>query len=473
MQCCIELFAMPGIARFAAAAVVLVFFAGGCGRAPSSAALDLPIYFTCDTEGRLEPCGCFIGQFGGLSRLKTVLDSEATGALRVDAGDAAAGHEDYDFIEYGYVLKAFAAMKYDALNVGSREAQFSAAQLQEIKRNSPVPVISANLLDKATQKPIFDSYRIVRRGSYSIGIIGVLDSNAVGDSLGDGLVVGDMDSAIQRSLAELRGKADMIVLLAFTDEATLTRLAQDYYECQVILGGKVSQPAQGLFRVNRSLVYFVTNESRALGILRLRLVKDASLQVTTNEIRLLTDKIPQDTSIQKMLQDYRGQVRDTKLAVDDSNTLSADMVPGVRAAATYVGTQKCLSCHPSAAAVWSASAHAHAFDALAGRGADADPDCVRCHTVGFGEYSGYRREFAASHLVNVGCESCHGPGSLHVREMLGDKSIQFAFRPLASGDCQKCHYGEFSRPFDWNRFWPLIQHGAEPRTLTTTITGPQ
>ena len=469
MRCCIKSkiqsdgFAAKGIFRRVGSMALLVLLAAGCSRAPQPTSLDLPVYFTCDTDGRLEPCGCFIGQFGGLTRLKTVLDAEApAGALRVDIGDAIGGHEDYDLIEYRYVLRAFAAMNYDVLNIGHREAQFTATQLQEIRRASPVPIISANLLDKAGQKPIFDSYRIVQRGAFRIAIIGALDPNGLGENLGDGLAVGDMDSAIERCLAELRGKADMIVLLAFTDEASLNRLAQEFYECQIILGGKVSQPAQELSRVNRSLVYFVTNESRALGILRLQLAKDGPLQVTGNEIRLLHDKIPQDAGFRQLMQDYRAEVRHTRLAVDDPNNLSADMVPGVRTAATYVGTEKCLACHPSAAAVWAASAHSHAFKTLIGHAADADPKCIGCHTIGFGSPSGYRREFGASQLADAGCESCHGPGSLHVREEAGDTSIHFTFRPLDAGDCQKCHYGEFSRRFDWNEFWPIVKHGNEP-----------
>jgi hypothetical protein len=441
---------------------LLVLFIGGCGKQSPPATLDLPVYFTCDTRGRLEPCGCFAGQFGGLTRLKTVLDAEApAGALRVDAGDAIGGHEDYDLLEYRYVLRAFAAMNYDALNVGGREAQFSAAQLREIKQTSPVPIVSANLLDKTSRRPIFDGYRIVQRGAFRIAILGVLDPHSLDEKTGDGLAVGDMETAIEHSLAELRGKADLIVLLAFTDEATLARLAQQFYECQVILGGKVSQPAQELRRENRSLVYFVTNESRALGILRLQLAKDAPLQVTASEIRLLHDQIPQNQSFRDLMKNYREEVRRTRLAVDDPNYLSADTVPGVRTAASYVGSERCLACHTSAAAVWAASAHAHAYETLVRRGADADPKCIGCHTVGFGNPSGYRREFGAAKLVDVGCESCHGPGSLHVREKNGDATINFTYRPLDAGDCRKCHYGEFSRRFDWDQFWPLIRHGKE------------
>jgi hypothetical protein len=446
-----------------------VLLATGCRPAPAPP-LDLPIYFTGDTDGRLKPCGCFTGQFGGLTRLKTVLDGEApAGALRVDVGDAIGGHADYDVIQYRYVLEAFAAMNYDALNLGQREAQLTAEQLRELKKISPVPLLSANLLDQKTRAPLFAAHRIVQRGAYRIGLIGVVDPRGLESKLGAGLAVGDMASAIARSVEALRGQTDLIVLLAFTDEATLSQLAGQFYECQVILGGRVSQPAQSLVKANRSLVYFVTNESRALGSLRLQLTRGAPLQVTGNEIRLLHDQIPEARAIDQLMQRYREEIRQTKLSVDDPQQLGADMVPNIRTMATYVGSDKCLACHPTAASVWLASGHARAFAPLQVRRADADPKCIGCHTVGFGEPSGYRRGLGASALVNVGCESCHGPGSWHVRAKEGEAAINFTFRPLDAGDCRKCHHGEFSRPFDWNQFWPGIKHGKEPPTAPRKI----
>jgi hypothetical protein len=451
---------------------VLVLLGAGCGKTPVPAPLDLSIYFTCDTHGRLEPCGCFVGQFGGLTRLKTVLAAEsATNALHLDVGDAAAGHEDYDFIQYGYMLRAFASMNYEALNIGSREAQFTAAQLRQISQSGTAPILSANLLDKSTGRPIFDPYRIIQRGGYRIGIIGVLDPRVAAE-LGDGLALENMASAIERTLAELRGRTDAIVLLAFTDESTLAQLAQQFYECNVILGGKVSQPAQQLQKENRSLIYYVTNEGRALGILRLRLMKNTPLEPVGSEIHLLNDTIPEDQSLQQLARNYREDIRTAKLAVDNQDNLDAGSVPGVRTVATYVGTQQCLGCHKNSGAAWAASAHAHAFASLIGRKADADPKCVGCHTVGFGRSSGYRRDLAAAKLIDVGCESCHGPGSLHVRQRNGDATVSFSFRPLDAGDCVKCHYGEFSRPFQWSEFWPPIQHGNEPRAVAASGVKP-
>ena len=445
-----------------------VFFAVGCGRS-KRAEFDLPIYFTCDVRGRLEPCGCFTGQFGGLTRLKTVLDAEAPAdALRLDVGDAIAGREDFHRIEYGYILRAFEAMKFDALNVGHREAQLSAAQLRELKRTSPVPILSANLLDKATGKPVFDAWRIVERGGFRIAVIGLLDPLGLERDLGEGLTVENMDAAITRCLAEVRSKSDLIVLLAFADEEALAQLAQQFYEIHVILGGKVRQPAQELKKENRSLIYFVTNEARALGILRLRLAGGMPCKPVASEVKFLHDRIPQDKAFRQLAQDYRDEIRRTRLAVDDPANLRDDMIPGVRAAAAYTGSAKCVECHKTAGAVWAKSGHAHAFETLVARKADADPTCISCHTIGFGNATGYRREFGVTKLVDVGCESCHGAGSLHVKQQEGDTSVNFTFRPLDSGDCKRCHYGEFSRPFYWHEFWPPIKHGGEPPRVAAT-----
>jgi len=441
---------------------LLIALVGGCGpRHPST--LDLPVYFTCDTDGRLEPCGCFTGQYGGLTRLKTVLDGlPSPDALRLDVGDAAGGHEDYDLIQYGYMLQAFKAMNYDVLNAGAREARFPAARLREWHRTSLVPLVSANLVDRATRQPVLDPWRIVERGGYRVAVIGVVDPKGLAEEIDPALAVEEMEATLARRLPELRGKADAIVLLAFTDEAGLDRLAAQFYEIPLILGGRVSQPAQELRRTNRSFIHYVTNEGRALGILRLSLHAGQPPTVPAAEVRLLQDTIPQAPAFQALAGAYRGEIRRTKLAVDDPARAAADAIPGARAAASFVGSERCVECHPGAGQVWAKSAHARAFTPLRAREADADPKCVGCHTIGFGSESGYRREFGAHRLVDVGCESCHGPGSLHMRRYEGEAGIEFTYRPLDAGDCKKCHYGEFSRPFYYNETWPLIRHGKEP-----------
>ena len=189
----------------------------------------LTVLFTCDVRGRLVPCGCFTGQLGGLTRIATLFGKDdAPDELRVDVGDAIAGGADFERIEYRYIQEAFAKMRYAALNVGWREAGLSAVQLREIKAHAPVPMVGANLLDKATGTPLFDTHKIVRRGGWRIALVGVLDPHGLGDALGDGLAVEEMNVALGKLLPKLRGQADFIVLLAFADEAAMANLARQF-----------------------------------------------------------------------------------------------------------------------------------------------------------------------------------------------------------------------------------------------------
>jgi hypothetical protein len=447
------------------AAILLLLVAAftGCGKPSPRPPLDLALYFTCDIHGRLVPCGCFTGQFGGMTRLKTVLDAEArTNALRLDIGDAIGGAEDYDALEYRYILRAFADLQYDAINLGHREIRLGAARLRELRTNAPVPVLSANLLDRATRRPLFEPWRIVERAGYRIALVGVVDAAGLEPDLDPALEIEPMPMALERLLPDLRARTDLIVLLAFADEAALDRLADRFYEARVVLGGRVSQPAQELKRRNRSLIYFVTNESRALGLLRLRLGPGTPADDAGHAIRLLHDRVPEAEAVRAHARQYRHEVRRTALAVDNpAARADADAVPGVRRTAGYVGSPRCVECHKQAGAIWTKSGHAHAFRTLVEKDADADPKCIGCHAIGFGLPSGYQRAFAGAKLVDVGCESCHGPGSLHVRRREGDLTVDFAFRPLGAGDCRRCHFGEFSRPFNWDEFWPPVHHGKE------------
>ena len=422
----------------------------------------LTILLTCDVHGRLVPCGCFSGQLGGLTRIATLFGPITPDQIRVDAGDALAGSADYECIQYGYIQQAFGKIGYDALNIGHREARLSAAELRDLKAHTPVTMLSANLIDKTIGAPLFDTHKIIDRDGWRVALVGVLDGRGLGEGLGEGLAVEDMNVALGRLLPQLKGRADFIVLLAFADEAALTDLARQFYELDVILGGKVRQPSQQLIKENRSLILATTNEARAVGILQAAWRGPHLLGPLKGEVHLVSDQIPQDESIAALAMAYREEIRRTKLAVDDPATLREDMVPGVQPRNSYAGTQSCVQCHPGAAKVWRESGHARAFATLTAFQADADPNCISCHTVGFGTATGYRRDVGAgSPFTNVGCESCHGPGGEHVKLRSSGGEVDVHFRPVGVGDCQKCHHGEFSRPFDYATFWPNIAHGKE------------
>ncbi|HEX8313093.1 MAG TPA: multiheme c-type cytochrome [Chthoniobacteraceae bacterium] len=440
--------------------VAVAFFMRSEVRSPKASTVTFA--FTCDVRGRLVPCGCFSGQMGGLTRVATLFSKRALpGAIGLDIGDAIEGSEDFHRIEYRYILQAFAAMGYEAANLGHREAALSAVELRELKSTAAVPMISANLLDSATGEPLFETHRVIEREGHRIALIGVMDPRISTEALGEGLRVERIETVLGRLLPVIKKEADFVVLLAFADEQTLLSLAREFYELNVILGGKVTQPSQQLVKENRSLILSVTNESRSAGLLQVKLAPERRMTPMTGEVELVHDRIPEDAKIRALAVAYRDEIRRAKLDIDQAENLQADMVPGVKNVSTFAGTESCVTCHPSAGQAWRKSGHAHAFHTLVAQKADADPNCIGCHTVGFGKPSGYRRELGDSKLTDVGCESCHGPGSQHVEQRTAGLEPTVKFRSLGAGDCQTCHFGEFSRPFDWDTFWPQVRHGKE------------
>lgn len=78
---------------------------------------------------------------------------------------------------------------------------------------------------------------------------------------------------------------------------------------------------------------------------------------------------------------------------------------------TYTGSKQCASCHLDQFLAWKKTKHSKAFDIMPAKYRN-DASCLKCHTTGFGEPTGYTGASTAA-LAGTSCEACHGPGSKH------------------------------------------------------------
>jgi hypothetical protein len=152
----------------------------------------------------------------------------------------------------------------------------------------------------------------------------------------------------------------------------------------------------------------------------------------------------------------------------------------------FVGSERCKDCHDHAYKVWKESDHFHAYktlveDAKRPSNRQYDPECIVCHTVGFGFRTGFQNADKTPKLKDVGCESCHGPASLHVNSP-NDEALAAALNPWRAPEketdvekkrrigridamCQHCHDSE--NDVNWTRDgfekrWEKVAHPTPP-----------
>ena len=137
----------------------------------------------------------------------------------------------------------------------------------------------------------------------------------------------------------------------------------------------------------------------------------------------------------------------------EQGVVCPEPAPGTKA---FVGAKTCRACHGAAYAFWQKatvtvektkpdgtktthqSGHVHAMQTLIDGGRDKDRSCVGCHSAGFDEPGGActTTELARRELGAVQCESCHGPGSLHVQ---GGGDRAHIVRNTPEARCRECH----------------------------------
>jgi hypothetical protein len=189
---------------------------------------------------------------------------------------------------------------------------------------------------------------------------------------------------------------------------------------------------------------------------------------TDHPIIALLEEYTRDLRDQGYLERY-GQVRHAIQVMPEVKDLRN---PGE---ATYLGSEACKKCHEHAYDIWKKTPHSHAYktlvDAKMPQNRQYDPECIVCHTVGFGYQSGFVTAEKSPKLKDVGCENCHGPSSLHASNPTNEewqKRINpWKYLPKDKRKdaidqmCQKCHDQDNDVTWLHNGFerkWPKVEH---------------
>ena len=122
------------------------------------------------------------------------------------------------------------------------------------------------------------------------------------------------------------------------------------------------------------------------------------------------------------------------------------VAPVAKGQASYTGTASCADCHADAVAFWNKTVHATAWKTLEERGQQFDLDCIGCHVTGWQRPGGSNLGHNDK-LRDVQCETCHGPGSIHIAKGGLEKPAAIQLAPAADLCASQCHTKEHSDTF--------------------------
>jgi hypothetical protein len=112
----------------------------------------------------------------------------------------------------------------------------------------------------------------------------------------------------------------------------------------------------------------------------------------------------------------------------------------------YAGADNCAACHESIHNLELSTRHAKAFETLDNIHQGTNPNCLPCHTVGFGLPTGFISASATPQLKGVQCENCHGPAANHAAN-----ESDLTVRPrveIAGQVCGGCHTDSHHPTYD-------------------------
>ena len=501
------------------------------------------LVLTGQMYGYLQKCGCSDPQKGGLERRWVYLDGLRKSGMDViplDLGDVSRESplKSQTILKYRVAMESLKSMGYRGIGLGKNEftlplldglAEFT------LQPGNESPAILTNNI--ANAESLFPSLRgegscvqatelIVTKSGRSIGVTALVGNDLQAEALkaDDKLKFAEGPKAVAAAIEELGTKAaklgtkpELNVFLYQGDLAGARALAGMYPQFDIVVcRSEEAEPPmapdyvthkKGEDVVGRTMILRVGHKGQHIGRVGVFRSEKGRAELFYEKVSIdpIYDTVKGQEAANPVLvglEKYAIEVKKKGLVSQFPKTLhptQADLKN-----AFYVGSDKCQSCHVAEHKQWSDTKHSHAFEALAKiatrpSNRQFDGECIICHTVGYSYNTGYDGTADTTHLRDVGCEVCHGPGSLHSAK--GDDATLYKYlspwkrqptdklpemkKILAAGAetdpekrnglftaaeksvllrvdaaCQKCHDTDNDPHFVFEKYWPKTGHSG-------------
>lgn len=408
----------------------------------------ITVFLTGNELGALKPCGCSGGQLGGLDRRSAVFNSvPRKKRLIVDTGMFIETESEQDLIKFNIIIQALGMLDYDLVNLTEKDIEIGKNLGLLGSIGSIFNIISAyrvadvNVPTKFTKRfclgkeIITVTVAALDTKSEPIERVGQLFPFDIRSDLRsvDILILNTRETSAIDKIAKM-GIVDCLIIPSASDEP-------DVVSSPSLCGNTDPNTKPLVFTVGRFGRY----------IARLQIgITEGKLNFSFSTIPVI-ENLPKEESLVELYRVYQQLVKEADLL----HKYPRFTLPG---GLEYAGSESCKSCHEYEYGIWSQEPHANAYARLESVGSQFDPECVICHVVGMKYESGFVSDEQTSHLKNVGCENCHGPGSEHNVTLGKAKTTE------PKSTCLDCHTPETSGEYAGNErlYLEKIIHWVEP-----------
>lgn len=414
----------------------------------------ITVLFSNDIRGEFENCGCDDGQLGGLARKARLLKLEARsspGMLRLDAGNLFfARRPDQAFeareflLKAGYIVSAYNAMGCDALNISENDLLLGMDALERLRGSAAFSFVSSNILWRDSGEHVFEPAVIRQAGGMRVAILGVCPPDGV---FMPRLRIQDPAAAIRSTVEALGGRSDFVIVLSGLGLERDRELARQVAGIGLIISARADRLLERAVAEGPTTIVQAFNRGQYVGRVTVR-PAGGGFRVSYRPVALAPG-LGEEKSIVKLENDYKVQVT----AMNQQAFFKARMRRSDPAGdAAYAGSDSCAACHMPQYERWQATPHARAYRTLVRKEAQFQAECLVCHTTGYGEPGGYSPEQGGqSAMIDVQCESCHGPGAGHAEKK------QSIVRNGGRQICLGCHTQKNSPHFDYDTYLPMAK----------------
>lgn len=407
---------------------------------------NITLVYTGNLDGELEPCGCSEGgNKGGLQRRAQMIDdlkAAYPSLYLVSAGGLITSEVAQDKLKSQYILKGMEKLDYDAVGVQWKDLSYGA----ELLKNTQLPFVISN-----TQEDFFHK-KIIDRKNHQLAFFSWLDpSRDPQKNASDSIAISNTEP-LAKALATAKSKKQLTVL-STTLPLKLAQRKLPLDNVDILLIKAKYERYGSPKKIKNMLVLQPGSRGMRIGKLSFMPNKTGGVLAWGHQIIALPSSVVDAPRMEPWYTAYNAEVKaDYEKRVEVLKKLKTKESP-------FAGEASCQSCHASEHKKWSSTRHADAFYSLKDTNKAFDPNCIGCHTVGFGSPGGFIEPTITKNLMHVQCENCHGAAKTHVTSA--------GVAPVANKDwskekvCGQCHVQKHSPDFNYETYWPKISHGKK------------